>query len=291
MSVSGSQSGFPHFESNSPSILWLMKNNPYANVTSQFYPPFYYRRRAGAGKNNNNKALLRGGGAALTEQDISDHFGSVYQANRHHTIGGGLGSFFKSAYKVLKPVIFKGAHALADEGLKVGSDVLRDWKSNRAAAAAAEEDSTAGVPFNLKDTVRKNVRAAADRLSKRLPSILIGKGMKRKTGQKKSKKSPKKAKRVSQASKRRVSGGGSGKKKKQGTAKRKTRFIPLKLSSGSCQGRGATGGGRKRKKSGGKNKKKTSTSLGVLASPTFLSKKARRSLINASGPADIYSIK
>lgn len=159
MSVSGPQGSFPHFEHSAPSILWMMKNSPYATVTSPFYPPFYYKN-----------VVTRGSGAK--EENESDvRFGNLYHSSFDQQKGAGLGGIFRNTIKFLKPVVHRGLKTLASEGLRAGSQVLDDWRAKN------DNEFDAG-PLNLKDITRKRLAEAKDRIKGKIPNILLGDGKK-----------------------------------------------------------------------------------------------------------------
>lgn len=265
MSVSGPQNGFPHYEGSAASIMWLLRNSPYQQgVGTPWYPPVYATTRRAARKSS---ALLRGGGGTGSSDgggdgsavSGADDIGRVYHAGR-----GGFNSFFRNVARAVKPVLYRGAQALAEEGVKIGTDVLEDWKQNKS--------GNDGVPFNLKDSARKSFESSRKRLKRSLPQILLGRGMSKK-------------KRTTGKQKKKQAKVGGGVKKNQRISA--LRLIPV------CANK------KKTKQSGGGRKKKRATkakALAAWASPsTFRAGeknkgRLKKAEIKRPGPDDIYTI-
>lgn len=138
----------PHFENGASTLMWLGRQR--SNL-SPFYPLGPPMRRQ------------RGKGAA-PERDLIGN--AVYHASFDRQRGAGLGGFFKNAFTALKPVLKRGMHELALEGLRTGSDVLQDMK----------DEPTADV----KKIARRRLSEAGTRLKNKIPAIVTGSGKKRK---------------------------------------------------------------------------------------------------------------
>ena len=108
----------------------------------------YYRKQAGGG----------GGG--------SEHgIGPIYSTPPYLPRGHGIGDFFGSLFRWVRPIIWSGVKALGRETLRTGGDILSD---------IAESKPT--TSFRAKDIVSKRLNESRQNLINRLG----GRGRKRK---------------------------------------------------------------------------------------------------------------
>lgn len=135
----------PHYENGAATLMWLSRQRA---GYSPFYPLGPPMR------------LQRGKGAPAADHDLIGN--DVYHASFDRQRGAGLGGFFRNAFTAIQPVLKRGMHELAVEGLRAGTHVLQDMK-----------DEPSG---DVKKIARRRLAEAGTRLKNKIPAIVTGSG-------------------------------------------------------------------------------------------------------------------
>lgn len=81
-----------------------------------------------------------------------DDIGPMYHSSIAVQRGGGIGSFFGGLYRIVRPLLFRGARTLGREALKTGSSILSD-----IATKAPDERVGSIIRKRLSETVNRNM--------------------------------------------------------------------------------------------------------------------------------------